>query len=217
MQHITRQQRRWLKRQIRNGDLRAKFVAAIQWQSQVAPYRPRDLRAAIEAAMFDAFVEHGPAAFAAPRQGALAHETGHAIVLAHECISVLAVSVSTPDGQHWTGACDSEPLTVGPGADPDSNLQQARISIAGHVAERVTGTGAPASALDEYFDSCYFSKLAAAKLSCDPVMLWEQQVRRKTYQILQVNRAPFDQLVALLDATGKVEGEALQDILARVE
>lgn len=221
---FTRAMLRQFRKQLRNDPqrrarLRTAFGKAVQWKSPMAPQRPPYLAAAIENALFEVMLEHGPSAFRMTRESAIAHEAGHAIAAAAEGLPVTSVSVFiVPDSDDWVGATDhGVTMTVGPATDPLSDLRQARVTIAGFVGEYISGTHRPASALDEIFDATEFARIAADKLKRDRVALWEADVYRRTLTILRANHAAFNKLRAVLDATETVEGDALQQILAQVE
>jgi hypothetical protein len=85
---------------------------------------------------------NGPSAFDAPRSAAIAHEVGHAIVLAHDDVPVEKIAVWKKDGagEHtWEGLTTKKARTflLGPDTPIISALSHACFVIAGEVGEKV--------------------------------------------------------------------------------
>ena len=102
----------------------------------------------------DALDRHGLAAFTMPRDAALAHEAGHAIVGAHEGFAVRSVTIfsrSVSGLEAWGGFCTEAggAWTTGPDTSADDDLRRARFIIAGLAGEAITGTDKPGSSIDE--------------------------------------------------------------------
>jgi hypothetical protein len=193
---------------------------------------PPELVAAIRDAAFHALHEHGAAAFAAPREAAIMHETGHAIVGAAQGFEIREISIflrSTPGGEVWSGRCIEigGPWTTGPDSSADDDLRRARFIIAGLAGEAITGVDKPGSSLDELALSQLIGINAGVKLG-DPTLndeahsayvqqLWHEQVWGVAISILRANREPFMQLAGYLHRDERVKGRKLEKVLAQVE
>jgi hypothetical protein len=193
---------------------------------------PPHLIAAVEDATRDTLARHGVSAFAAPREAAIFHEVGHAIVGAHEGFKIRNISIysrAVPNGLLWSGRCVEEAATwtTGPDTSADDDLRRARFIIAGLAGEAITGKDKPGSSLDELGLSQLVGLNAAAKLD-DPTLsdaeahvyaqrLWHEQVWGVAVAILRNNREPFMQLAKLLHERERVKGGKLHKILDQVK
>jgi hypothetical protein len=191
---------------------------------------PPQLISAIEDAIHDALNRHGAVAFEAPREVAIFHEVGHAIVGTHEGIKIREITISsTAFGQVWGGRClqFGGTWTTGPDTSADDDLHRARMIIAGLAAEALTGTDRPGSSLDELALSQLVGINAAVKLG-DPTLndeahlayvqqLWHERVWRAAVAILRANRKPFFELAECLNQKERVRGWKLHKILAQME
>jgi hypothetical protein len=193
---------------------------------------PPKLFGCIENTVRDAFNQHGISAFAMPREAALAHECGHAIVGTHEGVLYRSVTIESrmvPGfGEVWGGWCNADVgWTGGPDTTAQSDLSRARIIIAGLAAETLTGTDKPGSSIEERalvtaLVSNAANKLAEPNLSEAEFLayaerLGDEQVWDATIAILRNNEEPFKQLVQQLHEREKVKGRALRNILAQVK
>jgi hypothetical protein len=192
---------------------------------------PPKLFGCIENTVRDAFNQHGISAFAMPRDAAMAHEAGHAIVGTHEGVLYRSVSIesrSVPGfGMAWGGWCNADVgWTSGPDTTAQSDLSRARIIIAGLAAEALTGKDNPGSSIDERALTTALVSNAANKLAKQNLsdaeflayaeQLGDEQVWNATIAILRNNEEPFQQLVNELDQREKVKGSKLRNILAKV-
>jgi hypothetical protein len=184
---------------------------------------PPELIAAIEDEARDTFVRHGPSAFVAPREAAIAHEVGHTIVGTHEGLVIESVRIfsrsAPPFGKTWGGWCAEEngkEWTTGPDTSAESDLSRARIIIAGLAAEAMTGTDLPGSSIEERALSQLIAHNAAVKLAAPMLSdearsayaerLWNEQVWCRTLAILRENQDAFDRLAQLLHHRENVRG-----------
>jgi hypothetical protein len=186
-------------------------------------WRRRKARADID---LPQFVERGVVTM--PRDAAIAHEAGHAIVAAHEGQIFRSVNIesrSVPGfGMVWSGWCSADGTwTSGPDTTAESDLSRARIVIAGLVAEHIARTANPGSSIDERSLSLALASNAANKLYQSPAefktfaeRLWREQVLGFDYDILCANLEPFQQLRTQLNEREKVKGGKLRAILAKV-
>jgi hypothetical protein len=174
--------------------------------------------------------QHGLPAFTMPRNAALAHEAGHAIVAAHEGMAIRRVTVFSrcvSGVELWGGLClEAGGWTTNNDTSADDDLRRARFIIAGLAGEAITGTDKPGSSLDELFLSQLVGLNAAVKLD-DPSLsdddyrafaerLWHEQVWTVTLAILRANWEPFNQIVQLLHQKQSVQGARLRHALAQV-
>ena len=195
---------------------------------------PPALITVIEDTTRRAFDRHGLPAFMMPREAALVHETGHAIVAAHEGLTVRSVSIfSRPvpkAGLVWGGWCIDAggTWTTGPDTSADDDLRRARIIIAGLAGEALTRRDLPGSSIDELALSQLVSLNAAVKLDNDldrsdeeysayAERLWHEQVWNVALAILLANQEPFNCLVQCLHEKEKVKGAKLRHVLAQVK
>jgi hypothetical protein len=194
---------------------------------------PPQLVAAIEGAAYRAFSRHGRSAFEAPRNAAIAHEVGHAIVGAHEGFTIRAVAVfsrSVPSlGLVWGGRCleAGGTWTTGPDSSADEDLRRARFIIAGLAGEAITGHDRPGSSLDELVLSQVVGLNVAAKrddpnqsdaeYSAYAERLWHEQVWGVAIAILHGNREAFLQVAEHLHQHEQVHGGKLRKALAAVK
>src|SRR5262245_6376357 len=163
-----------------------------QFLSTLPKGTPPELLIGIQDAAYRALKTHGVSAFDAPREAAIAHESSHAIVGAHEGFTIRQVTLcsrSAPGlGLLWGGRCMEAggTWTTGPDSSADEDLRRARFIIAGLAGEAVTGWDKPGSSLDELALSQLIGVNAAIKLA-DPRMsdeayaeyaqrLWHEQV-----------------------------------------
>jgi hypothetical protein len=191
---------------------------------------PPELVDGIKDAIRNALDRDGLAAFAAPREAAIAHEAGHAIVGAHEGLTIQRVTIFSKPVPHfgpsWFGECiEATGWTTGPDTTAEADLGRARYIIGGLIAELLTGPDRSGSSLDEVALSQFVSLNAAAKLrdpmsepmsEADYKQLWHKQVWDVTTAILQANREPFAQLAQHLNQYEKIEGARLRAVLAQV-
>jgi hypothetical protein len=194
---------------------------------------PPVLITVIEDAARSAFDRHGLKAFVSSRDAAAAHETGHAIVAAHEGLAVRSVTIFSrsvpPFGTVWGGWCmDAGGIwTSGPDSSAADDLRRARIIIAGLAGEAATGRDLPASSLDELALSQLIGLNAAAKLDDDPgrsdedydayaERLWHERVWKTAAAILFANQEPFNRLAQYLSEKEKVKGPRLRQILEQI-
>jgi hypothetical protein len=157
---------------------------------------------------------------------------GHAIVAAHEGLTVRSVTIfprSVPNvGLAWGGWCMDAggTWTSDPDSTADEDLRRARIVIAGLAGEAMAGCDLPGSSLDELALSQLIGINAAVKLG-DPALsdeahsayvqrLWHEQVWGVTISILRANYEPFNALVQALHEKEKVKGARLRQVLAQV-
>lgn len=194
---------------------------------------PPELAAAIADAISDIFDRHGAAAFAAPREAAVAHEVGHAIVGTHEGFQIRELRVyqqKMPNGGRsiWTGRCEEAAgtWTTGPDTTADEDLRRARFIVGGLAGEAVMRMDKPGSSIDELALSQFVGVNVAAKLA-DPRLtdeeynayvqrLWHEKVWDEVIAILRENRKAFAQLVNRLDQQQRVEGVKLRKILSKI-
>jgi hypothetical protein len=199
---------------------------------------PPELVRAIKCAVYDALDHHGLAAFMMPREAALAHEAGHAIVATHEGVTIRRVTIfsrSMSGVACWGGQCMDAggTWTTGPDSSADDDLRRARMIIAGLAGEALTGLDRPGSSIDELALSQLVGLNAAFKLDCEAAAfddlnrsdaeysayaqrLWHEQVWDVTLAILRANREPFFQIVKHLHEKEKVQGPKLRQALAQV-
>jgi hypothetical protein len=194
---------------------------------------PPQLISAIEDAIHDTLNHHGAGAFEAPREAAIFHEVGHAIVGTHEGIRIREITISSRStalwGRVWGGRClqFGGTWTTGPDTSADDDLHRARMIIAGLAAETLTGTDRPGSSLDELALSQLVGINAAVKLG-DPTLsddahsayveeLWHERVWGAAVAILRANHKPFFELAECLNQKERVRGWKLHKILAQME
>ena len=194
---------------------------------------PPALITAIEDEAHSVFDRHGLAAFMMPREAAVAHETGHAIIAAHEGLTVRSVTVfsrSVPNiGVVWGGWCmdGGGPWTTGPDSSAADDLRRARIIVAGLAGEAVTRQDLPGSSIDELALSQLIGLNAAVKLDDDPgrtdeeyaayaQRLWNEQVWKVAIAILLANHEPFNSLAQCLAEKEKVKGPRLRHVLQQI-
>jgi hypothetical protein len=176
---------------------------------------------------------HGFGAFAMPREAAIVHETGHAIVGTHEGIAVRSISIHSRIipmvGMAWGGLCASNPWMSGPTIETSSaedDLRHSRFVIAGIAAETLCGLDKPGSSLDEQFTSQYVSANAARKLadhglndaefSAFAERLWHEQVWKMVITILRRNETSFQTLANHLREHKRARGKKLRTMLGSV-
>lgn len=112
--------------------------------------------------------EEGPSAFQMPREAAVVHETGHAIVAHHEGTAVARVSVFD-DGIKGIWGGYTKFKKKNPDIDAATTpvptiLSQARIVIAGLVSEATSPWYHKASSIDELLVSQMLAHWAARRL-----------------------------------------------------
>jgi hypothetical protein len=189
---------------------------------------PTELARAITGAIRKVLDQHGLAAFAMPRDAAIAHETAHAIVGAHEGLKIRSVRITAYAAMFgvrevvWSGRCDEAvPWSCGPHSTVDADLSRARMTIAGLAGETVTGLDKPGSSLDELVLSQTIVLGAAVKLGHPDEeaaqRLWHARVWNEALLILRENKLPFCKLADALDAREMVKGKKLREILHRVK
>ena len=188
---------------------------------------PTELARAINGAIRKVLDQHGPVAFAMPRDAAIVHEVAHAIVGAHEglkirCVRITAYAVFGVLEVVWSGSCDEAgPWSCGPHSTVDADLSRARMTIAGLAGETVTGLDKPGSSLDELVLSQTIVSGVAVKLGHPDEeaaqRLWHARVWNEALLILRENNLPFCELAGALDARELVKGKKLREILRRVK
>jgi hypothetical protein len=191
---------------------------------------PEDI-AAIEDYACELFHRHGAAAFAAPREAALAHEASHAIVGTHEGLpirQILIYSRSDPRlGTLWGGRCLEAGWgwTTGPETSADDDLKRARFIIAGLAGEVLTKQDRPGSSLDEKYMSEKLAHHAAMKLTALSGAdfatyiqnLWHEQIWRVAFIILRANFDLLNEIASHLDQCECLGGTKLGKLLAKVK
>jgi hypothetical protein len=194
---------------------------------------PPELITAVEDQLRRVLEHHGASAFAAPREAAIVHEVGHAIVGTHEGFTVRQISIypqSVPIlGDQWAGRCiEGGPWTSGPDSTADDDLHRARYCIAGLAGEAVCGRDKPGSSIDELALSQLIGVNAASKLADYRVLttdeayteyakrLWHEQIWNVDIAILRANREPFQQIADNLHQNGCIKGSKLRKLLSQV-
>jgi hypothetical protein len=194
---------------------------------------PPGLIAGIEDAALRAYDEHGAAAFAAPLEAAVAHETGHGIIGAAEGFGIRKITIfarMVPGlGEVWGGRCEEAAATwtTGPDTSADEDLRRARFAIAGLAGEAIMRMDKPGSSLDELALSQMLGCNAGTKLD-DPARtdeaqaafvqkLWHEEVWGVAIAILRANQEPFSQLAGCLHRDREVQGRTLDKILSQVK
>jgi hypothetical protein len=185
------------------------------------------LTVAVENAIRGVLGQHGPSAFAAPQEAAVAHEAGHAVVATHEGLVIESLSVFSRQ-EIWTGwcACDGPAWTTGPDTSAANDLSAARVIVAGLAGEAICGLDRPGSSLDELALSQLVGLNAATKLA-DPALgdaaydtfakrLWHEEVWDLTLTILRDHREPFMRLAELLHERRQIRGGKLRRVLAPI-
>lgn len=207
---------------------------AAQTYPATFPFNPPPLLIkTYQGAIRDALRKHGAAAFAAPREAAIAHEAGHAIVGAHEGFDIRSISIVLRSAlrgcEAWEGRCDEglKLWTTGPDTTAEDDLRRARFIIAGLVGEVVTRTDKPGSSLDELALSQFVAINIAAKIAPPSISeddyqlyvprLWDEQVWKVAARILLENHEPFNRLVELLHERKRVRGPRLHKVLAQIK
>jgi hypothetical protein len=205
--------------------------------SSIPNVLPKDspplLVTSFENAVRNTFERHGASAFAAPREAAIAHEVGHAIVGTHERIKIRQITICAKTmpglGEVWGGTCLEAGgwWNTGPDSTADQDLRRARFIVAGLAGEMVTGWDKPGSSLDEQAMSQLVGINAAAKLCPLSVNqadyrkyvenFWNEQIWVVACKILCGNQEPFHQLAGHLHQHGRVQGATLRKALARVQ
>jgi len=192
---------------------------------------PPELRTCIEDAVRRTLDQHGLTAFMMPREAALVHEAGHAIVAAHEGLAIRSVRVFShagPGVELWGGLCtEADGWRTGPDTTADDDLRRARVIIAGLAGEAITGKDKPGSSLDELALSQMVGLNAAVKLDADQgrsaveyeafaKALWHEQVWGVAVAILYANQGAFLQIVQHLHQKQRLQGSRLRQVLAQV-
>jgi hypothetical protein len=188
---------------------------------------PPELIEAIEDEIRDVFVRHGAAAFEATREAAVTHETAHAIVGAHEGLTVRRITIFSQSGM-WGGRCmlAGGAWTSNADTSADEDLSRARFIIAGLAGEAMAGYDKPGSSIDELGVSQTVGSNAALKLA-DPKLsdaayrvyaqrLWHEEVWGAAVEILRANYEPFWQLAEDLNQHERLHGNKLSKVLAQV-
>jgi hypothetical protein len=188
------------------------------------------LTVAVAARAKEVLIEYGPAAFDLPREAAVAHEAGHAVVAAALGLPVEFVKV-TPVADYagaWTGLCQVTTgawLMTRDSPLPDI-LMHAKYLVAGLAGELVCKVALPGSSLDEVMQAQILAAMAADKLFPDASReqyaaaaehIWNVGILGMAIIILRANRGPLDALMHKLDRRGEVRGHSLQTVLARVK
>jgi hypothetical protein len=193
-------------------------------------FLPRGIPVAdVEKVIRKVLEEHGPSAFEMPREAALAHEAGHAIVGTHEGFSIRSLTISSQSGL-WGGWCvpaGAPTWTSGPDTTAQNDLRRARMVIAGLAGESLTTSRKPGSSLDELVTSQHIAFNAARKLANPDLsipefdayarQLWREQVFGFARAIVRKNREVFFQIIEQLHRHESVKGRTLRNILALVK
>jgi hypothetical protein len=171
----------------------------------------------------DILETHGSNAFDSPRSAAIAHEVGHAIVLAHDGIPVEKIAVWKRAGasEHtWEGLTTKKARTFF--IDPDTPiitaLSHACFVIAGEVGEKVLDpdTYRAGTALDEVLFSQRIAYALANRVKMTEENLW-QEIRKRSWQIIAYNEPVAQELIGRLDRTESLQRRALTTPLERVK
>jgi hypothetical protein len=185
---------------------------------------PPEFFTSIENATRKVFAQHGASAFTAPKNAAVAHECGHAVVGTHQGLTITSVSVFQR-GSLWGGwcACDKSVWRTGPDTSAENDLAAARMVIAGLAGKAICGLDRPGSSLDETVLSQIVGLNAALKLAGHAIdaedeafaeQLWHEQVWGEAVTILRDNREPFQRLAEMLMKDENVRGGKLRRVLA---
>jgi hypothetical protein len=156
----------------------------------------------------------GPAALACTREHAARHEAGHACAYLAAGRRLRSVEVYRR-GEDWLGwtRADGPGLEVTPDTDPAADLAEARILLAGPLAELTTSTRpALGAGLDEIALARSIAANAAAKLGRDPeeLLAW---LLAATLALLHKRRPTLDTLSAALLRRRKLKGHDLARLL----
>jgi hypothetical protein len=190
---------------------------------------PPQMVAGIRDAALRAFLAHGAAAFEAPRETTIMHETGHGIVGAAEGFRIRELRIFQRSARVWGGRCEEADATwsTGPDSSAEDDLRRARFTIGGLAAEALCGRDKPGSSLDELVLSQVLGMNAGGKLG-DPTLsdeahhayvqrLWHEQVWGVALADLRANREPFCALAELLNQHERIKGEKLAKMLGQVK
>jgi hypothetical protein len=163
-------------------------------------------------------------AFAMPKSAALAHETGHAIVGAHEGLTILKVKVFERGTGIWCGAVDeTSSWSINDATPTETALARARYLIGGIAGEAVLDPDnfRKGSSLDEIV----LSQVLIAGIWQErheefpgveyPNEIW-QQCWRQTCCIVKLNEDVGRDLIRKLERSGRLYGKPLAASLRRV-
>jgi len=159
----------------------------------------------------------GPAALLATREHAARHEAGHAIQHAAEGRRVLSVKVFRR-GPDWLGKTTARELwKADQDTDPRADLAQARILLAGPLAEWFNcASPAYGAGMDEVALARGIVLIASRKLQedCQDLLMGAMAAVVET---TKRHRGAFDQLTAVLMRERKVKGFPLRLLLASID
>jgi len=166
-----------------------------------------------------------------PRHHAIMHESGHAIVGAHDAVKIERVEIhSLPKAQLkmlvaigmikrgakvWGGMTYTDSLAVF--TSIDVLLKRACFLIAGMIAERFSQDYRSASSVDELVLSQLLIDKACHEFASqvDPPQLWKACWRR-TVAIIKHNSEAAEGLMRMLDRHERVVGHRLDRALSKV-
>ena len=166
----------------------------------------------------------GMRAFEMPRSAALAHETGHAIVGAHEGLTVVEIKVFERNAGVWCGVVnESSSWHVDAETPTAAALARARYLIGGIAGEAVLDPDnrRSGSSLDEIvlvqmlLEGIWQQRRAEFADIADPADLW-QVVWYQTCCIIKFNEKVGHDLMRKLERTGRLRGKPLAASLRRV-
>lgn len=156
----------------------------------------------------------GADALSCTREHAARHEAGHACAYLAEHRRLRSVEVYR-QGEHWLGwtRADGPGLEVTPDTDPAADLTEARILLAGPLAELTTSKRpALGAGLDEIALARSITAGAAGKIGCPPEELLTALLTA-TLALLHERRPTLDALTAALLRRRKLKGYELARVL----
>ena len=163
--------------------------------------------------MQTALTLQGPSALECSRGHAAFHEAGHAIAhhVHHQTIRSIKVYQK---GAHWLGRCSAGPRwSIGPDTDPQADLTQAQILLAGPLGELLfSRKPALAGGLDEIVLARAIVEQAAGKLDRDPEGVL-MALLLSTLQMLTDYRPALDEIARRLMRKPKLDGATVTAIL----
>ena len=136
----------------------------------------------------------GPGAFESSRSASIAHEVGHAIVLAHDDVPVEKIAV-------WK-----------------KQLSHACFVIAGEVGELLLDPDGyrEGTSLDEVLFSQRIARAVAKRVKMEAEDLW-QEIRKRSWQIIAHNAPVARELISRLDRTESLQRRALTAPMEKVQ
>jgi hypothetical protein len=206
----------------------AKFPSAGLGQFNEHIFLPAEAHAGVHACVVEAaervLASEGLRAFEMPRSAALAHETGHAIVGAHEGLTIVEVGVFERAADVWSGVTtESSTWSVDANTPTATALGRARYLIAGIAGEAVLDPDncRSGSSLDEIVLSQALLGGIWTKRRADfadvehPSDLW-QACWQQTCCIVKLNENVGRDLIRKLERRGRLYGKPLAASLRRV-